>query len=47
MMDGLYTWMLVTKVTFNFLVTTVGPVWMETTGIGANVPQVLLDRTVG
>lgn len=39
--------MLVTKVTFDFLVTTAEPVWTETTGIGVNVPRVLLDQTAG
>lgn len=29
------------------LVTTAGPVWMETTGIGVNVPRVLLGQTAG
>lgn len=43
----LWTWMLVTKVTFGFLVITVGLVWMETIGIGANVPRVLPGRTAG
>jgi hypothetical protein len=39
--------MSVTKVTFGFLVTIAGPVWTETTGIGANVPRVLLGQTAG